>query len=65
MSGDTKSAERADLHEFLTELNHSEYTSSIIDTFGDVGNEMIDAGMTNVADKLRRLKSAVANEYGD
>jgi hypothetical protein len=64
MAGDTKSAERADLHDLLDEMERDFKTSTAAE-FQTVGNAMIDAGMTEVADKLRSLKSAMANEYGD
>ncbi|MEZ2310873.1 hypothetical protein AB6809_29935 [Paraburkholderia sp. RCC_158] len=65
MSGDTKTAERAELDEFLTDMEVADYKTSTVAEFKTVGDAMIAAGMVDVAGKLRGLKLAMANEYGD
>jgi hypothetical protein len=57
--------EKAALHDFLDELEEADYKTSTVEEFKAVGDAMMEAGMTDVAEKLRSLKSAMANEYGD
>jgi hypothetical protein len=57
--------ERAALHDLLDELEEADYKTSTVEEFRAVGESMIAAGMTDIADKLRGLKAAIAGEYGD
>jgi len=57
--------EKSALHDLLDELEEADYKTSTVEEFSSLGEAMIAAGMTGIAEKLRSLKAAVAGEYGD